>query len=338
MKLSFKTERENILKKENEEPLLNKKNSSYVMFPIKNPTLWKMYKDQIACFWTVEEVDLTQDMKDWIKLTKNEKHFISHVLAFFAGSDGIVLENLATRFLTEIKTPEAKAFYGVQIAMETIHSEMYSVLLDSYISDKVEKKKLFNAIETVDSVKMKANWAINWINDKNTFSERLFAFACVEGIFFSGSFCCIFWLKKRGLLPGLTFSNELISRDEGMHCDFACELYNSLKYSRLSYSHILKILTDAVKIEKQFILESLPCELIGMNSKLMSEYIEFVSDRLLTSLGYKKYYNTKNPFGFMELISLRGKTNFFEKRVGEYKSTAMGKEENVEIFSLDDDF
>mmetsp|Transcript_6803 Transcript_6803/g.11456 ORF Transcript_6803/g.11456 Transcript_6803/m.11456 type:complete len:305 (-) Transcript_6803:68-982(-) len=289
-----------------------------------------MYKDQMACFWTAEEIDLAQDLKDWQKLNDNEKHFIKMVLAFFAASDGIVLENLAQRFMTEIQIPEARCFYGFQMMMENIHSETYSLLIDTYIQDAAEKNFLFTAIDNIPSVTKKAEWALKWIGANNTFAERIIAFSCVEGIFFSGSFCAIFWLKKRGLMPGLTFSNELISRDEGMHTDFACLLYKHLN-NKISNETILEIVTDAVNIEMEFVSESLPVELIGMNSGLMSNYIKFCADRLLFSLGVPKFYKVENPFEWMEMISLQGKTNFFEKRVGEYqkagvKNSAQGQE------------
>jgi len=321
------------------ETLLKENKGRYVLFPIKHQKIWEMYKQAEASFWTVEEVDLGQDINDWeLKLNKGEKHFITHVLAFFAASDGIVMENLATRFMREVQLPEARSFYGFQIAIENIHSEMYSVLIDTYIKEEKEREKLFNAIENVEAVKEKAQWALKYIDLEDSFATRLVAFACVEGIFFSGSFCAIFWLKKRGMLPGLTFSNELISRDEGLHCDFACLLYSMLEYSKLPSKKIYKLMDEAVKIEKKFICEALPVDLIGMNSKLMSEYIEFVADRLLVALGYDKLYNSKNPFSFMEMISLEGKTNFFEKRVGEYsKANIMGPKEE-KVFTLDADF
>jgi ribonucleotide reductase beta subunit family protein with ferritin-like domain len=276
-----------------------------------------MYKDQMACFWTVDEIDLAQDKKDWATLKPDEQHFLKHVLAFFAASDGIVLENLAQRFTTEIQIPEARAFYGFQMMMENIHSETYSILIDTYINEPAEKKYLFEAIENIDSVKMKADWAFKWIESSNSFAERLIAFAAIEGIFFSGSFCSIFWMKKRGLMPGLTFSNELISRDEGMHTDFACLLYKHLN-NKLTNERIIEIIDEAVKIENHFVTESLPVELIGMNSRLMNQYIRFIADRLLFQLGVPKYYRDENPFNFMDMISLQGKTNFFDKRVGDY--------------------
>jgi ribonucleoside-diphosphate reductase beta chain len=297
-----------------------------------------MYKTAEASFWTAEEIDLSQDLTDWReKLNEDEKHFIKHVLAFFAASDGIVNENLAINFLNEVQYPEARCFYGFQIMMENIHSETYSLLIDTYITDSKDKDYLFNAIETVPAVKKKAEWALRWINSEK-FVERLVAFAAVEGIFFSGSFCSIFWLKKRGLMPGLSFSNELISRDEGLHTDFACLLYKQLT-NRLTRDEILSILDSALQIEKEFITEALPVRLIGMNAELMKEYLEYVTDRLLVSLGYDKEYHTKNPFDFMENIALEGKTNFFEKRVGEYqKAGVMGNNVEPDTFSFNEDF
>jgi ribonucleotide reductase beta subunit family protein with ferritin-like domain len=319
------------------EPILQENPGRFVLMPIRYPEIWEMYKKQMASFWTAEEIDLYQDLTDWEKLTENEKHFIKYVLAFFAASDGIVTENLAQKFCTEIQIPEARCFYGFQIAMENIHSETYSLLIDTYIRDPVEKNYLFNAIQNVEVINKKANWALKWINDSSSFAERVVAFSAVEGIFFSGSFCAIFWLKKRSLMPGLTFSNELISRDEGLHTDFACMIYKHLQ-NKLSQEKIFQIITEAVTIEKEFITEAIPVELIGMNSKLMSQYIEFVADRLLYALGYKKFYNTQNPFEWMEMISLQGKTNFFEKRVGEYqKANVMSKEED-KVFRLDAEF
>ena len=297
-----------------------------------------MYKKQEASIWTAEELDLSPDLVDWdSKLNDDERFFIKHVLAFFAASDGIVNENLAENFLSEVQYTEAKFFYGFQIMMENIHSETYSLLIDTYIKDTKEKNYLFNAIETFEPVKKKAEWAMRWI-DNGSYAERLVSFAAVEGIFFSGSFCSIFWLKKRGLMPGLTFSNELISRDEGLHCDFACMLYNNHLVNKLPKEQVQKIIADAVKIEKEFVTESLPVRLIGMNSDLMSQYIEFVADRLLTELGNDKIYNTSNPFDFMDMINLQGKTNFFEKRVGEYQKAGVLNNENNTTFSLDSDF
>ena len=301
-----------------EEPLLNENNKRYNLFPIKENDVWEMYKKAMASFWTAEEVDLSKDINDWEKLSGDERHFIENVLAFFAGSDGIVLENLAQRFMNDIKIPEASCFYGFQIAIENIHSEMYSLLIDTYIKDSDKKEKLFNAIDTIPSVGKKAKWALKWISDKDSnFATRLIAFACVEGIFFSGSFCAIFWLKKRGLMPGLTSSNELISRDEGLHTDFAVLMYNKLQ-RRLPQETIYDIIGNAVTIEKEFIIDSIPCKLIGMNSKMMSQYIEFVADRLTVQLGYEKIYNSSNPFDFMELISVETKVNFFERTNSEY--------------------
>jgi len=301
-----------------------------------------MYKKAEASFWTAEEVDLGDDQKHWDKLSVDEKHFISHVLAFFAASDGIVLENLAVRFMKELQVPEARAFYGFQIAIENIHSEMYSLLLESYIKDAKEKHHLFHAIETIPAVKKKADWALRWIGSGASFAERLLAFACVEGIFFSGSFCAIFWLKKRGLMPGLTFSNELISRDEGLHRDFACLLYTHLTH-KCDEATVRQIVMDAVTIEQEFVCEALPCSLVGMNANLMRDYIDFVADHLMTTLGYSKIYNTANPFDWMELISLQGKTNFFEKRVGDYQKSGVMASLNANAahgaaFSLDEDF
>jgi ribonucleoside-diphosphate reductase beta chain len=297
-----------------------------------------MYKKQEASIWTAEELDLSPDLVDWeSKLNDDERFFIKHVLAFFAASDGIVNENLAENFLSEVQYTEAKFFYGFQVMMENIHSETYSLLIDTYIKDTKEKNYLFNAIETFEPVKKKADWAMRWI-DNGSYAERLVSFAAVEGIFFSGSFCSIFWLKKRGLMPGLTFSNELISRDEGLHCDFACMLYNNHLVNKLPKEQVQKIIADAVEIEKEFVTESLPVRLIGMNSDLMSQYIEFVADRLLTELGNDKIYNTSNPFDFMDMINLQGKTNFFEKRVGEYQKAGVLNNENNTTFSLDSDF
>jgi ribonucleoside-diphosphate reductase beta chain len=319
------------------EPLLKENPNRFVLFPIKHNDIWEMYKKAEASFWTAEEIDLQQDLGDWIKLNNDERHFISHVLAFFAASDGIVNENLAMNFMNEVQYPEAKCFYGFQIMMENIHSETYSLLIDTYIKDAVEKDRLFNALETVPCVTKKGQWALKWIKSES-FAERLVAFAAVEGIFFSGSFCSIFWLKKRGLMPGLSFSNELISRDEGLHCDFACLLYTNHLRNNLSKERVLEIITDAVKIEQEFITEALPVDLIGMNSKLMAQYIEFVADRLLLSLGCPKYYQKSNPFDFMELISLQGKTNFFEKRVAEYQKAGVMSEKEAPKFSLSEDF
>lgn len=321
------------------EPILEENKDRFVLFPIKYKDIWEFYKKAEASFWTAEEIDLASDMTDWnSKLNDNERHFIKHVLAFFAASDGIVNENLAINFLNEVQYPEARCFYGFQIMMENIHSETYSLLIDSYIKDPVEKDYLLHALDTVPCVNEKAQWALRWINN-GTFAERLIAFAAVEGIFFSGSFCSIFWLKKRGLMPGLTFSNELISRDEGLHCDFACLLYTHYITNQLPKEHVTKIIVDAVSIEKKFVVDAIPVKLIGMNSDLMCQYIEFVADRLLLSLGCTKHYNATNPFDFMEMISLQGKTNFFEKRVAEYqKAGVMNKKEENNIFNLDEDF
>lgn len=321
------------------EPLLKENEDRFVLFPIKHDDIWKMYKKHEASFWTAEEIDLGDDMQDWASLNKDERHFIKMVLAFFAASDGIVLENLAERFLKEVQVPEARCFYGFQLAMENIHSETYSLLIDTYVKDNAEKMKCFKAIQNFPAIKQKADWALKWIKSSESFAERLVAFAAVEGIFFSGSFCSIFWLKKRGKMPGLTFSNELISRDEGLHCDFACLLYSKLQ-KKLGQERIEEIIKDAVAIEKSFVCEALPVSLIGMNKDMMSTYIEFVADRLLVALGHEKVWNAKNPFDWMEMISLQGKTNFFEKRVGEYqKSGVMANADNVEAsFTLDADF
>jgi len=322
------------------EPLLDPNPSRFCTFPIKYNDIWEMYKKAEASFWTVEEVDLSEDLKHWEKLNENEQHFITHVLAFFASSDGIVNENLGVRFMNEVQIPEARAFYGFQIMIENLHSEMYASLIEMYIKDPVQKNHLFKAIQTIDIIKKKADWALKWITSSKSFAERLIAFACVEGIFFSGSFCALFWLKKRGLMPGLTFSNELISRDEGLHRDFACLLYTHLN-NKLSAFTILEIVKSAVELEKEFICEALPVNLIGMNESLMKIYIEFVADHLLTSLGQSKFYNVDNPFDFMELISLQGKTNFFEKRVGEYQKAGVMEsltKNNSRVFSMDEDF
>ena len=318
------------------EPILKENPNRFVLFPIQNDAVWQMYKKAEASFWTAEEIDLGQDLKDWESLNDGERHFISHVLAFFAASDGIVNENLAINFMQEVQMPEARCFYGFQIMMENIHAETYSLLIDTYIKKQAEKDYLFNALETVPAVKKKGEWALKWINSEN-FTERLIAFAAVEGIFFSGSFCSIFWMKKRGLMPGLTFSNELISRDEGLHCDFACLLYSMLQ-NKLPEERVQEIIRDAVTIEQEFVTDALPVDLIGMNAKLMSQYIEFVADRLLVELGCKKAYNSANPFDFMEMISLQGKTNFFEKRVGEYQKAGVGGDKDKKVFSLDEDF
>ena len=320
------------------EPLLRDNPDRFCLFPIRYSAVWEMYKKAEASFWTAEEVDLTYDYRDWVTLNDNERHFVSHVLAFFAASDGIVLENLCARFMNDIQLPEARAFYGFQIAIENIHSEMYSLLLDTYIKDPAKKSNLFRAIHTVPTVAKKADWALRWIGSDASFAERLVGFACVEGIFFSGSFCAIFWLKKRGLMRGLTFSNELISRDEGLHCDFACLLYNMLK-NPLSEEMLHRIIGDAVTIEKEFVCDALSCALVGMNADLMSTYIEFVADRLLVQLGASKLYNAVNPFDWMELISLQGKANFFEHRVDQYqKAGVMHSADDNHEFRTDVDF
>ncbi|MGL4599437.1 MAG: ribonucleoside-diphosphate reductase small subunit [Bacteroidia bacterium] len=320
------------------EPILLENKDRFVLFPIKHHDIWEMYKKAEASFWTAEEIDLSPDLVDWSsKLNDDEKHFIKHVLAFFAASDGIVNENLAINFTNEVQYPEARCFYGYQIMIENIHSETYSLLIDTYIKDPAEKDHLFHALETVPAVSKKAEWAIRWINNGN-FAERLIAFAAVEGIFFSGSFCSIFWLKKRGLMPGLTFSNELISRDEGLHCDFACLLYTNHLKNKLPEAQVKEIIANAVEIEKEFVTSALPVKLIGMNADLMCQYIEFVADRLLLALGCSKIFNATNPFDFMEMISLQGKTNFFEKRVGEYQKAGVTSDRNDNVFSLDEDF
>lgn len=318
------------------EPLLTEDPNRYVMFPIQDHDIWSMYKRQVDCFWRAEEIDFSKDMASWKTLSDDEKYFIKMIIAFFAGADGIVLENLGTRFMTEVQLSEARAFYGFQIAMENIHSEAYSLLIDTYVKDRVEKDRLFNAIENFPCIKKKADWATKWINDKrSTFATRLIAFACVEGIFFSGAFCSIFWLKKRGKMPGLTFSNELISRDEALHTEFAVLLYKKL-LKKVPKKRVIEIVKEAVEIEREFICEALPCKLISMNSKLMSQYIEFVADRLIVQLGYDKIYNVACPFDFMEQISIEGKTNFFEKRVGEY--ALANKEKDDTTFDLDGAF
>lgn len=321
-----------------DEPILKEDNGRFVLFPIKHHDIWEFYKKAEASFWTAEEIDLSHDLKDWANMNEGEQHFIKHVLAFFAASDGIVNENLAENFVSEVQYTEAKFFYGFQIAIENIHSETYSLLIDTYVKDPREKDRLFNAIDTMDCVKKKADWALRWIS-KGSFQERLIAFAAVEGIFFSGSFCSIFWLKKRGLMPGLSFSNELISRDEGLHCDFACLLYNKHVVNKLSPKTVQEIIADAVAIEKEFVTDALPVKLIGMNAELMCQYIEFVADRLLVELNCPKLYNSTNPFDFMEMISLQGKTNFFEKRVAEYqKAGVMNNDKDSPKFSLDEEF
>ena len=319
-----------------EEILLKENKDRFVILPINYPQIWDQYKKHEASFWTAEEIDLSGDLKDWENLNDGERHFISHVLAFFAASDGIVNENLAVNFMSEVQLPEARCFYGFQIMMENIHSETYALLIDTYIKNAAEKDKLFHAIDTIPAVKKKAEWALRWI-DNGSFAERLVAFAAVEGIFFSGSFCSIFWLKKRGLMPGLTFSNELISRDEGLHCEFACLLYSMLK-NKLSEEAVTSIIKDAVEIEKEFVTEALPVGLIGMNAALMQQYIEFVADRWIDELGYSKIYNTSNPFDFMEMISLEGKTNFFEKREGDYQKAGVKQNSSPQAFSTEEDF
>ena len=318
------------------DPLLTENPNRYVMFPIQDQSIWSMYKKQVECFWRAEEVDLSKDTASWETLNEDEKYFIKMIIAFFAASDGIVVENLGVRFMAEVQLSEARAFYGFQIAMENIHSEMYSLLIDTYIKDVDEKQKLFEALHNFPCIRKKGDWAIKWINDKrSTFAIRLLAFACVEGIFFSGAFCSVYWLKKRGKMPGLTFSNELISRDEALHTEFAVLLFKKLT-KKPTKKRVTEIIKEAVEIEKEFICDALPCRLISMNSKLMSQYIEFVADRLIVQLGYEKIYNTSNPFDFMEMISIEGKTNFFEKRVGEYALATKTKDANV--FDLDDTF
>lgn len=320
------------------EKILQENPNRFVIFPIEHPDLWDLYKKQQACIWTAEEIDLAQDLNDWRNiLNDDEKYFVKNILAFFAASDGIVNENLAENFVKEVQYSEAKFFYGFQIMMENIHSETYSLLIDTYIQDPEEKDKLFRAIDTIPAVKKKAEWALKWIQSPH-FQERLIAFAAVEGIFFSGSFCSIFWLKKRGLMPGLSFSNELISRDEGMHCDFAVHLHNNHIINKVSPDRIKEILTSALEIEKEFITESLPVRLIGMNSDLMIQYLEFVADRLLVDLGCSKVYNSENPFDFMANIALQGKTNFFEKRVGEYQKAGIMNKNEDDPFGFDADF
>lgn len=321
------------------EPILQENKNRFVIFPIKHHDLWEWYKKCEASFWTAEEIDLSEDLNDWKeKLTDDERYFIKHILAFFAASDGIVNENLAENFVNEVQYSEAKFFYGFQIMMENVHSETYSLLIDTYVKDPKEKDNLFNAIETFPAIKKKADWALKWI-DSDSFAERLIAFAAVEGIFFSGAFCSIFWLKKRGLMPGLSFSNELISRDEGVHCDFAVHLHNNHLVNKVPKERIREILVDALNIEREFITESLPASLIGMNSKLMTQYLEFVADRLLVELNCDKEYNVSNPFDFMDMISLQGKTNFFEKRVSEYqKARVLNNDTKSSGFSTDEDF
>lgn len=322
----------------NQELLLRPESKRYVIYPVEYNDIWDKYKQAVASFWTVEEIDLSKDGNDWESLNDNERFFIKNVLAFFAASDGIVNQNLGERFLNEIEIMEAKCFYGFQIAIENIHSEAYSLLLDTYVKDYEEKGRLLNAIDTIPCVKKKADWAFKWIDSNQSFAKRLLAFAAVEGIFFSGSFCAIFWLKKRGLMSGLTFSNELISRDEGLHTDFAVLLYTRYVQNKLTQEEVHELIREAVEIEQEFICESLPCRLIGMNAEMMSEYIQFVADRLLVSLGYERIWNIQNPFDFMELISIDGKTNFFERRVGEYSKSNVGKSSSDMQFSLDANF
>lgn len=321
------------------ESILAPNEDRFVVFPIEHHKVWDMYKKHMAVFWTAEEIDLVPDLADWEKLNSDEKHFIKHILAFFAASDGIVNENLAVRFYNDVQIPEARCFYGFQIAMENIHSETYSLLIDTYIKDNAEKDKLFKAVQTLPPVGKKAKWAMNWIGSKASFAERLVAFAAVEGIFFSGSFCSIFWLKKRGLMPGLCTSNEFISRDEGLHCEFACLMHSMLpEEEQASKETIRAIVEEAVAIEKEFIMEALPVSLIGMNADLMGQYIEFVADHWLGQLGCQPLYNTPNPFDWMELISLEGKTNFFEKRVSEYVKAGVGSDRSQQVFTLDAEF
>ena len=321
-----------------DEPLLRPNPCRFVILPIQFPEIWQMYKKAEASFWTIEEVDLSRDLNHWESLKADERHFLSHVLAFFAASDGIVNENLVERFMQEVQVPEARCFYGFQIAIENIHSEMYSLLIDTYIKDPAEKHRLFNAIENMPVIKKKADWTLAWINaDRATYAERVVAFAAVEGIFFSGSFAAIFWIKKRGLMPGLTFSNELISRDEGLHCDFACLMFKHLK-NKPSKERVLNIIKEAVAIEQEFLTDALPVALLGMNCGSMKTYIEFVADRLLRELGCENYYHSENPFDFMEHISLEGKTNFFEKRVGDYQKAGVMATKEEQVFTLEADF
>ena len=323
------------MSKINTEPLLAPDDNRFVMFPIKHNDIWEMYKKQIDCFWRAEEIDLSKDLTNWESLNGDERHFISMILAFFAASDGIVLENLATRFMSEVQVAEARAFYGFQIAMENIHSQTYSLLIETYIKDNEEKNRLFNAIEYFPCIKKKSDWAQKWIHDnRSSFATRLVAFACVEGIFFSGAFCSIYWLKKRGLMPGLTFSNELISRDEALHCEFAILLYSKL-VKKMDKSRIHELIKEAVEIETEFICEALPCRLIGMNSEMMTQYIQFVADRLCVQLGYKKIYNVTNCFPWMELISLESKSNFFEKKSDAY---ALANKNSDNAFEFDENF
>ena len=321
------------------EPILQENKNRFVIFPIQHHDIWEWYKKMEASFWTAEEIDLSQDLNDWNnKLSDDERYFVKHILAFFAASDGIVNENLAENFVNEVQYSEAKFFYGFQIMMENIHSETYSLLIDTYVKDEAEKADLFNALDVFPAIKKKADWALQWI-DSDSFAERLIAFAAVEGIFFSGAFCSIYWLKKRGLMPGLTFSNELISRDEGVHCDFAVHLHNHHLVNKVPKERIRTIIVDALNIEREFITESLPVSLIGMNAVLMTQYLEFVADRLLVELGCEREYNTSNPFDFMDMISLQGKTNFFEKKVAEYqKAGVMNTDSEAQKITFDADF
>lgn len=320
------------------EPLMADEEQRYVLYPIRHKDIWDMYKKQLACLWLAEELDFQQDITDWDKLTDNERHFLKYILAFFAGSDGIVMSNISERFLNDVTWLEAQICYGFQQMMEGIHSEVYSLMIDTFIKDEKEKTNLFEAMETIPCIRKKADWSLKWIGSlKATFPERLIAFACVEGIFFSGAFCSIFWLKQKGLMPGLCTSNEFISRDEGLHTDFACLLYSKIK-NRVPVWRLKEIVKDAVKIEKEFICDALPCRLLGMNADLMSQYIEYVADRLVVQLGYKKIYHTPNPFDFMERLSLESKSNFFEKRVSEYAKTGVGRDKEEMSFGLDGEF
>ena len=324
------------MSKHNSEPILTPDHNRFVMFPIQHEDIWQMYKKQVDCFWRAEEIDLTKDITDWEMLNDQEKYFISMILAFFAASDGIVLENLAVRFMSDVQISEARAFYGFQIAMENIHSHTYSLLIETYIKNQEEKQRFFSAIDNYPCIKKKSDWAQKWINDnRSSFATRLVAFACIEGIFFSGAFCSIFWMKKRGLMPGLTFSNELISRDEALHTEFAILLYSKLQ-KKINKTRIHDIIKEAVEIEIEFICDALPCRLIGMNSTLMTQYIQFIADRLCLQLGYDKIYHATNPFDFMELISLEGKTNFFERQNSLY--SLANKEKNNDVFEFSEDF
>lgn len=321
-----------------EEPILRENPNRFTLFPIQKPTLYQKYKEHLSVFWVVEEIDLSKDLKDWVKLSANEQYFIKNILGFFAGSDGIVQENLAARFMKEVQIPEARNYYSVQMMIESVHSEMYSLLIDTYMDDKEEKTRLFEATQTIPCVKQKADWALKWIESADeSFATRLIAFAVVEGIFFSGSFCAIYWLKERGVMPGLTISNEFIARDEGLHTDFACALYEEIVH-KVPAEKVHQLIREAVAIEKEFITESLPCHLVGMNAGLMSQYIEFVADRLSKQLGYGAIYSTACPFSFMERISLEGKTNFFEKRVTSYAKAGVGKTQQEQSFSLEEEF